>query len=91
MTCTNTNMQVGKPPQKPAVEVELELQRSRAQARRGDLIVNLQTDVGLNEVFGKHVALGEEVVVSLKGCQGCLQRGRCLRDVLGLFLSLIHI
>ena len=40
----------------------------------------LEFDVGLNQVFCEHVAVGEEVMVFFQRCEGCLQRGGCLRD-----------
>ncbi|WJY92736.1 hypothetical protein CFAEC_09595 [Corynebacterium faecale] len=52
-----------------AVEIHLEFLRGRAQADRGDLVVILVLDVGLDEVLGEHIGLGEEVGILLKGLQ----------------------
>ena len=53
-----------------AIEVELKFLRGWAQTYRRDLVIVLVLDVGVDEVLGKHIALGEEVVV----CLECLQR-----------------
>src|SRR5699024_3737519 len=63
-----------------AVEVHLKFLRGWAQADRGNLVVELVLDVGLNEILREHVALGEELVVFTQCLQPGLQGGWCLRD-----------
>src|SRR5699024_5032147 len=58
-----------------AVVVHLELQRSRAQAGRHDLVIHLVADVGVDQVVGEHATLGEELIVILQGLQRALQGG----------------
>src|SRR5699024_9354847 len=70
--------------QQLAVVVHLELQRSRAQAGRHDLVIHLVADVGINQVVGEHATLGEELIVILQGLQRAFQGGRRLRDALRL-------
>src|SRR5699024_1749770 len=53
-----------------AIEVEFKFLRGWAQTYRRDFVIVLVLDIGVDEVFSKHIALGEEVVV----CLECLQR-----------------
>src|SRR5690349_13111611 len=64
------------------VEVQRELHRRRAAADRGDFLVVLVLDPGLDDVLGEDVALEQELVVAAEALERLIERAGHLRDVL---------
>ena len=56
----------------------------RADLNRLDLVLTLERDPGLDQVLGEYSTGGEVFVILFELVDDGAQRGRCLRDVLGL-------